>query len=380
MAGPLAGLRIIEFAGIGPGPFCAMMLADHGAEVIRIDRTGREAGAEDPARDILNRSRRSIALNLKDPRGVALARELSASADGVIEGFRPGVMERLGLGPDIMRAANPRLVYGRMTGWGQAGPYAHTAGHDINYIAISGALHAIGRKDGRPVPPLNLVGDYGGGGMMLAFGMVAALLHAQRSGAGQVVDAAMSDGAAVLMTMMYSLRATGRWEDGRERNLIDGGAHFYDAYETSDGKYISIGPVEPQFYRLLLDRMGLGDDPVFASQMDRSAWPAQKVRIAEVFASRTRDEWCAILEGTDACFAPVMSLDEAPHHAHNKERATFVDVAGTWHPAPAPRYSDTPSAPPRPLEYGAGVTDAVLAAIGIARPALDELRRDGVVG
>lgn len=379
MPGPLEGLRIIEFAGIGPGPFCAMMLADHGAEVVRIDRTGRSADDEDPATDILNRSREGISLDLKDPRGVALARELCRSADGVIEGFRPGVMERLGLGPERLCTDNARLVYGRMTGWGQDGPYAAAAGHDINYIAISGALHAIGPHDGKPVPPLNLVGDYGGGGMMLAFGMVAALLRAQRSGEGQVVDAAMSDGAAVLMTMMYSLRARGRWEDARERNIIDGGAPFYDSYETADGKHVAVGPVEIHFYRLLLDLIGLRGDPGFADQMDVEAWPLQKSRISEVFLTKTRDEWCTLLEGSDACFAPILSLDEAPLHSHNVARGTFLKVGDAWHPAPAPRYSLTKAVAPSPLRRGKAVANRLFSGLGLASAEIDQLREDGIL-
>lgn len=379
MTGPLQGLRIIEFAGIGPGPFCGMMLADHGADVIRIDRTGRRQNDGGLSGDVLLRSRRGMAINLKDDRGVALARDLCASADGVIEGFRPGVMERLGLAPEVLLKANPRLVYGRMTGWGQDGPYAAMAGHDINYIAISGALHAIGRTGERPVPPLNLVGDFGGGGMMLAFGMVSALLHAQRTGKGQVVDAAMSEGAAVLMATIYSRRAAGQWEDRRESNLIDGGAHFYDSYETADGKHVAIGPIEPQFYHLLLDLLDLADDPAFADQLDRNVWPTLKQRIAKRFRTRTRDQWCEIFEGTDACFAPVMSLDEAPDHIHNKARGAFVDVAGVRQPAPAPRYSEMPAAKPAPLEQGGEVTAAILAESGIGLTALDELRREGVI-
>ena len=379
MTGPLSGLRVIEFAGLGPGPFCAMMLADHGAEVIRIDRLGGNALVSDPKRDFLNRSRKSIEIDLKDERGLALARHLCASADALVEGFRPGVMERLGLGPEPLMSANRKLVYGRMTGWGQEGPYADLAGHDINYIALSGALHAIGPKDAKPVAPLNLVGDFGGGGMMLAFGMLAAMSHAQRTGEGQIVDCAMTDGSAVLMSMMYSLRAQNAWRDERGANVLDGAAPYYDTYETADGKYVAVGAVEPQFYRLLLQLLGLGDEVDASAQNNKRLWPALKQRIAQIFRTKARAEWCAIFEGADACFAPVLGLDEAPTHPHNQLRGTFVEIEGAVQPAPAPRYSRSPTARPSPMRFGADAVDEVLTTAGCAPNDIKALRAAGVV-
>lgn len=358
MAGPLSGLRIIELAGIGPGPFAAMMLADHGAEVIRVDRPGARIDARDP----LLRSRRLIGVDLKSPEGKALVRDLVKSADGLVEGFRPGVTERLGLGPEVLLADNPRLVYGRMTGWGQTGPYAQAAGHDINYIALAGALHAYGRAGEKPTPPINMVGDFGGGGMMLAFGMVAALLHAQKTGTGQVIDTAMTDGAAVLMSMIWGFRANGIWSDDRGTNMLDTGTHFYDTYETSDGKWISIGSIEPQFYAELRRLAGLVDDRDFDAQMDRAAWGPLKAKLTALFLSKTRDEWCALMEMTDVCFAPVLSMAEAPSHPHNMARGTFIEVDGVTQPAPAPRYSVT--ANDVPAMTRAADTDAVLAMLG----------------
>ena len=337
--GPLEGFRIVELAGIGPGPFCAMMLADQGAEVLRVDRKSA-AGRKNPY-DVLARGRRSIAVDLKNPDGVELVLSLTEKADGLIEGFRPGVMERLGLGPEICHERNQKLVYGRMTGWGQYGSMAHAAGHDLNYIALTGALHAMGRSGDAPPPPLNLVGDFGGGGMMLAYGMVCGLLEAQRSGKGQVVDAAMTDGASALMAIIYGLKASGMWTNERESNMLDGGAHFYDTYRCSDGKYISIGSIEPQFYAILREKAGLTDG-AFDAQMDKQQWPALKAKVTEVFATKTRAEWCEIMEGTDICFAPVLDLEEAPEHPHNRERETFVTVDGVLQPAPAPRFSRTP--------------------------------------
>jgi alpha-methylacyl-CoA racemase len=343
MAGPLSGLRIIELAGIGPGPFAAMMLADHGAEVIRVDRPGARIDSRDP----LLRSRRLIGVDLKSPEGKAKVRELVKSADGLIEGFRPGVTERLGLGPDVLLVDNPKLVYGRMTGWGQTGPYAQAAGHDINYIALAGALHAYGRAGEKPTPPINMVGDFGGGGMMLAFGMVSALLHAQKTGQGQVIDTAMTDGAAVLMSMIWGFRANGIWQDERGVNMLDTGAHFYDTYETADGKFISIGSIEPQFYAELRRLAGLTEDKDFDAQMVMSGWPALKDKLTLLFKAKTRDQWCDLMEMTDVCFAPVLSMAEAPAHPHNAARGTFIDVDGVMQPAPAPRYSATPNAVPR---------------------------------
>ncbi|MEI6643221.1 MAG: CaiB/BaiF CoA-transferase family protein [Novosphingobium sp.] len=343
MAGALAGFRVLEFASLGPGPFCGMMLADHGAEVIVAYRPG---GAPDP-RDPVFRSRKLVEIDIKTPEGRAQALELAKTCEAVIEGFRPGVMERAGLGPDDLLAANPRLVYGRMTGWGQYGPLAPTAGHDINYIAISGALNTFGRAGERPVAPLNIVGDYGGGGMMLAFGIVSALLHASRTGEGQVIDCAMTDGSAALMALIWGARATWGWEDKRGVNMLDTGAHFYDTYETADGLHVSFGPIEPQFYQAALGKLGLSDDPDFAAQNDKARWPRLKKKLEEVFRTRTRDEWTAIFVGTDACFAPVLSLDEAYAHPHNVARGTFSEIEGVRQPSPAPRLSRTPAEAPR---------------------------------
>jgi len=362
MPGPLSGYRIIELAGIGPGPFAAMMLADMGAEVIRVERAAavRSPAPDTPHFDVLLRGRRNIAIDLKHPDGVATLLDLAASADALIEGFRPGVMERMGLGPEEFRARNPRLVFGRMTGWGQSGPYANSAGHDINYISLAGALAHFGRDGQAPVPPLNMVGDFGGGGMFLAFGVVCALLEAQRSGNGQVVDAAMVDGAATLMSMFWAFKAIGLFDENRRgANLLDTGAHFYDVYRCADGTYVSVGSIEPQFYAELLRLTGLEGDSEFSQQMDKSVWPRLKVRLAERFATKTRDEWCSLMEGTDVCFAPVLTMSEAAQHPHNVERATFVESAGTTQPAPAPRYSRTPGqiglAPAHPGQHTAEI-------------------------
>ena len=353
--GPLAGIRIIEMAGIGPAPFAAMLFADMGAEVIRIDR---KAPPGDSAFDtlksygFLNRGRRSLALDLKKPAAVAALLKLVDSADALIEGFRPGVMERLGLGPDVCLARKQSLVYGRITGWGQTGPLAQTAGHDINYIALTGALHAIGKKE-QPMPPLNVVGDFGGGAMFLAFGVLAALLEARSSGKGQVVDAAMTDGAALLTAMQYSFKAAGHWSNQRESNLLDGGAPFYGTYRCADGKWLAVGPIEPQFHDVLLEKLGL-PAVEFADRWNEAAWPRLRARLEETFATRTRDDWCALLERTDACVAPVLDLDEAPRHPHNVARATFVEHAGITQPAPAPRFSRTPPRIRRPASAAAG--------------------------
>ena len=371
--GPLDGIRLIEFAGIGPGPLCGTFLGDLGADVVRIDRPG---GTNAPGAG--SRSRRSIALNLKDPRGIELALDLVAGADGLFEPYRPGVMERLGLGPDVCLARNPRLVYGRMTGWGQDGPLAHAAGHDINYIALTGALHAIGEHGGGPIPPLNLVGDFGGGTMLLAFGMVCGLLEAARSGQGQVVDTAMVDGASMLMAMLYGMKDQGMWTNTRGDNMLDGGAHFYGCYECSDGRHVSIGSIEPQFYALLRETLGL-DDAAFDAQHDKTGWPDLKRRLADVFRTKTRDEWVAIMEGTDICFAPVLDLDEAPRHPHNTARDTFVDVDGVVQPAPAPRFSRTPAGVPRGAPAVGGDTDDVLAQAGRTKDEINALRQAGVV-
>ncbi|MBM3717975.1 MAG: CoA transferase [Actinobacteria bacterium] len=344
MAGPLSGYRIIEIAGIGPGPFAAMLLADMGAEVIRVDRAQAVRGPapDKPAGDLMLRGRRNIAVDLKNPDGVETLLRLVEKADAIIEGFRPGVMERLGVGPDACLARNPRIVFGRMTGWGQEGMYAQAAGHDINYIALAGALAHFARRGEAPVPPLNMVGDFGGGGMFLAYGVVCALLEAHKSGKGQVVDTAMVDGAAVLMTMFWSFKSMGIFnENAPGTNLLDTGAHFYDVFECSDGRYISLGSIEPQFYAELMRLTGLGSDPEFAKQMDQSMWPVLKERLRGIFRTKSRDEWCAIMEATDVCFAPVLTLSEAAAHPHNEERRTFVDVNGHVQPAPAPRFSRT---------------------------------------
>lgn len=346
MAGALDGVTVIELAGIGPAPFAGMMLADHGARVIRIERPGTAAFGDFGGRDIVNRNREIVTLDLKQPEAVAEALRLAAQADALIEGNRPGVLERLGLGPDVLLARNPRIVVGRMTGWGQTGPKAQRAGHDLNYVALSGALHTYGPKD-RPMAPTNTVGDYGGGGMMLAFGVLAGVLSARATGKGQEIDCAMVDGAAILSAMTYTLFAGGLWKDERESNVLDGGAHYYNVYETADGKFVSIGPIEPQFYALLLEKLGLAQDPEFTARGGSAAWPGLKARLAAVFKTRTRDEWCALLEDTDICFAPVLSLAEAPRHPHNVARDTFVEVDGIVQPAPAPRFIGTPAPPVR---------------------------------
>ena len=379
--GPLAGIKVVEIAGIGPGPFCAMMLADMGAEVLRVDRTAEaDIGfAGDPRKSLLNRGRRSVAVDLKNAAGIGAVKRLVAGADALIEGFRPGVMERLGLGPDECLAANPRLVYGRMTGWGQDGPIAHAAGHDINYIALSGVLHAIGRHGGPPVPPLNLVGDFGGGGMYLAFGVVCALLEAGRSGRGQVVDSSMVDGSASLSTAIFGLRAMGIWSEERGDNILDSGAPWYDVYETKDNKYVAIGSLERRFYGELMRLTGLAaDNP--PKQWDRPQWPELRARLATVFKAKTRDEWCAIMEGSDVCFAPVLSYTEALQHPHNRARGTFVEVDGIPQPAPAPRFSRTPPAIQRPPARPGEHTDEALADWGFSAADIAQLRQAGALG
>jgi alpha-methylacyl-CoA racemase len=373
--GPLSGLKIVEFAGLGPGPFCGMLLSDLGADVVRIDRKDATVGGH--VTNVTSRGRRSVALDLKNPEAVALCLSLLESADGLIEGFRPGVMERLGLGPDVALKRNPKLVYGRMTGWGQTGPYAHAAGHDMNYIAITGALHAIGTED-KPVPPLNLIGDFGGGALYLAFGLLAGVLHARATGQGQVIDCAMSDGSASLMAYFYGFRAEGVWLDERRKNRLDGGAHFYDTYQCKDGGWVSIGSIEPQFYALLLEKTGI-TDPLFKDQMNRANWPLLREKLAEVIATKTRNEWCAIMEGTDVCFAPILSLDEAPRHPHNVARETFVTVDGVVQPAPAPRFSATPGAV-QWAPHGIGVdNETALADWGVGEAEIARLKAAGVV-
>ncbi|MGI8937223.1 MAG: CaiB/BaiF CoA transferase family protein [Iamia sp.] len=379
--GPLSGTRIIEIAGIGPGPFCAMALADLGAEVIRIDRPGPGFGPGDPdtpPADLLNRGRRSVAINLKDPAGIEAVLDLIASADAVIEGFRPGVMERLGLGPDVCLERNPKLVYGRMTGWGQDGPYASMAGHDINYIALSGTLAHLGRAGERPTPPINLAGDFGGGGMLLALGICAALVESGRSGQGQVVDAAMTDGSALLMTMIHSFQAMGIWSDNRGTNMLDTGAHYYDTYECADGGYVSIGSIEPQFYAELLRLTGLEGEEL-PHQQDKTQWPDLKVRLEKVFKEKTRDEWCEVMEGSDVCFAPVLTMTEAAAHPHNVARGTFTEVAGITQPAPAPRFSRTPGEIRRPPPHAGQHSDELLAEIGYDEAKVAALRESGAI-
>lgn len=383
MSGPLNGIRIIELAGLGPGPFCAMMLADMGAEVIRVERASNASAAP---RDPLARNRRSIALNLKSPAAIETLLKLASTADALIEGFRPGVVERLGIGPQVCLARNPRLVYGRITGWGQDGPLAPAAGHDINYIALSGALHLIGQPGGKPVPPLNLVGDFGGGGMLLAAGVLAALLEARTSGRGQVVDAAMVDGAVALLGMFFGMRAETFFRDATGENVLAGGAPFYDAYQTSDGKYISIGSLEPQFYALLLEKVGL-DAEAFGglgmiSMNDpkaRERWPALRDALSNAFRSRTREEWCELLEGTDVCFAPVLSLEEAARHPHNEARGTFIDIEGVVQNAPAPRFSRTSSPRPAPPRKPGEDTEAVLQDAGFSPEDIQRLRTEGAL-
>lgn len=373
--GPLKGVKVIELAGIGPGPFCGMMLSDMGAEVLRIDRAQNVRGkaSKNRAADVVGRGRRSVGVDLKNPAGVETILRLIESADVLIEGFRPGVMERLGLGPDVCLARNPRLVYGRMTGWGQQGPLAHASGHDINYISLGGALHAIGRAGERPLPPLNLVGDYGGGGMLLAFGVLAALVERSQSGKGQVVDAAMVDGAAVLMALFHGMRAAGFWRDERGTNLLDTGAHFYDVYETADGKYVALGSIEPQFYAELLRLTGLEDESLPA-QTDRTRWPEMKERLAKVIKAKTRDEWTEIMEGSEVCFAPVLSMAEAPEHRHNKARGTFIELEGVVQPAPAPRFSRTQPEVAGPPPYLGQHTDEVLTNWGFSADEIAQLR------
>ncbi len=371
--GPLQGFRVIELAGIGPGPFCGMMLSDMGAEVIRVDRVGGRGGR----RDVLTRNRRSIAVDLKQPAGVEVVLKLAETADALFEGFRPGVTERLGLGPEDCMARNRRLVYGRMTGWGQDGPIAHAAGHDINYIGLAGALHAIGEPGGKPVPPLNLIGDFGGGGMLLAYGLVCGMLEASRSGEGQVIDAAMVDGAAALMAMFFSMAGNG-FKDQRGSNMLDGGAHFYNTYETKDGEYVCVGAIEPQFYAELVEKSGV-DAKRFGAQMDAMQWAPFKDELAEVFKQKTRDEWCAIMEGSDVCFAPVLSILEAPQHPHNKHRATFVDVDGVTQPAPAPRFSRTQAEISHAARPPGADTRDVLADIGFDESKIGALEAQGVV-
>jgi alpha-methylacyl-CoA racemase len=375
--GPLQGFRIVEIAGIGPAPMCAMLLADLGATVLRVERMQASGlGIDKPPRfEIMNRSRRAVAIDLKKKDGVETVLRLVEGADAFIEGFRPGVTERLGIGPEACLARNKRLVYGRMTGWGQTGPLAQAAGHDLNYIALTGVLHAIGRAGQKPTPPLNLVGDFGGGALYLALGIACGLLEAQRSGKGQVVDAAMTDGAASLMTMFFGMRAAGQFTTERGTNILDSGAFFYEIYECADGKHVAIAPIEDKFLAELFRLIEI-DPAGFPAKLDAAGWPAAKEKLDAVFKTKTRDEWCRLLEGSDACFAPVLSLDEAPDHPHNKARGTFVTVDGIVQPAPAPRFSRTPSATPTPPEVP---VSAALQGWGFSEDEIATLREVGAV-
>lgn len=380
MTGPLKGMRIVEMAGIGPGPFCAMMLADMGAEVIRIHQKNSSPLLPilNTKYDVLARGRRSMAIDLKMPGAAEGVRQLIDRADALIEGYRPGVMERLGLGPEACLERNPKLVFGRMTGWGQTGKLASAAGHDINYISLSGVLNAIGREGSAPVVPLNLVGDFGGGGLLLAFGIVCAMLEARDSGKGQVVDAAMTDGSALLASSMFGFKAAGIWSNQRGDNLLDGAAHFYDTYECADGKYVSVGAIEPQFYKLLLQKLGI-DDPAFSAQMDPTAWPALKQRLATVFKTRPRAEWASVFDGTDACCTPILDWDEAVQHEHNRDRNTYVEIEGVTQPAPAPRFSRTIPKVSRPPSRANEHTEAILSEWGVDQALVATLREQGAI-
>jgi alpha-methylacyl-CoA racemase len=375
--GPLAGLKVVEIASLAPAPFGCMILADLGADVLRVDRAGGAAGLSTPP-GVLDRGRRTIALDLKDPDGISVLTRLVAEADIFVEGFRPGVTERMGLGPDVLLAVNPRLIYARMTGWGQQGPFAQRAGHDINYIAVAGVLEQIGRPGAPPTPPLNLLGDFGGGGLLMAMGVLAALHERTVSGRGQVVDAAMVDGASLLMSMMYGLRAQQLWNSERATNMFDGSAAFYECYETSDGKFMAVGAVEPQFFAELLSRLGLADEEL-PFHLDPSGWPALKARLAEVFATKTRDQWSEIFFDSDACVAPVLSPWEAHQHPANAERGSFVEVDGLIQPAPAPRFSRTPAAHPVPIDSGGRDVAAALVSWGIDADEAGKLVANGVV-
>ncbi len=377
--GPLSGKRIVEIAGIGPGPFCAMLLADLGAEIVRVDRASAvpDIMPDSPNLDLLNRGRRSVGVNLKTPEGIETVLKLVQESDALIEGFRPGVAERLGIGPEECLARNPKLIYGRMTGWGQEGTYSSMAGHDINYIALSGVLGMIGREGGKPIPPVNLVGDFGGGGMLLALGICAALVETAKSEKGQIIDAAMTDGSALLSTMMHSFKAMGMWGD-RGTNLLDTGAPFYDVFECADGEFISLGSIEPQFYSELL-RITEIDQSENPKQMDRAGWAEMKSKIGDAIKGKTRSEWEELMEGTDVCFAPVLSMDEAYEHPHNKQRNTFIEIAGVMQPAPAPRFSRTPASVSSPPPHAGQHTEEVLAGLGLTKDEILMLREQNII-
>ena len=378
--GPLQGLRIVEMAGIGPGPVCGMLLADLGAEVVVVDRKGSglplTAGSRN---DLTRRGKHSIGIDLKAQGAAEVVLRLVERADGLVEGFRPGVMERLGLGPDVCLARNPRLVYGRLTGWGQHGPLAAAAGHDLNYVALTGILHHTGQRDSAPTLPATIVGDVGGGAMFMALGLVSGILSARATGRGQVVDAAITDGCAVMATLLHSVRLEGRWSDRRQSNFLDGAAHWYDSYQCSDGKWVTVGALEPQFYQLLLEKLGLSGQGLEAAQFDVRRWPELKVKFAALFRTRTRAEWCELLEGTDVCFAPVLDLGEAMEHPHNHARQTYVDVDGVRQPAPAPRFSATPAEIGGPPAAVGADTQRVLESLGFSGVDAAELARAGVV-
>ena len=378
--GPLAGTKVVELTGLGPAPFCAMMLGDMGADVVRIDRIGGHPSTVDARKNILDRSRRSVGINLKSAAGVDTALRLIEHADALVEGFRPGVMERLGLGPDVCLEKNPSLVYGRVTGWGQFGPLAQSAGHDINYLGLTGALSAIGSLVSGPVPPLNIVADFGAGGMLLTNGILAGLLQAKTTGIGQIVDAAMTDGVPLLMGTAHTLRANGRWEEGTYNNLVDGGAYFYTTYECADGQWIAVGAIETQFHRLLLDKLGLTEAPEFQDPSDSANWPAAKARLAKVFQSRDRSHWEELLGNTDACFAPVLTMADAPEHPHNIARETFIEVGGVVQAAPAPRFSKTPSAKPTASPLPGEHNQEALLDWGFSQEEVSQLLSDSIVG
>jgi alpha-methylacyl-CoA racemase len=376
--GPLTGVRIVEFAGLGPGPFAGMMLADMGAEILRIERRGGGLKSADPTRDIPARGRKSITLNLKQPGATDVALRLIEQADALIEGYRPGVMERLGLGPDVCMERNPALVYGRITGWGQDGELAQAAGHDLNYIALSGALWAMGEAGRKPMPPLNLVGDFGGGGMFLAFGIVCGLMRAKTTGQGDIVDAAISDGTAALMAPVYGYQAMGGWKNERQSNRLDGGAPYYGTYDCKCGGWITLGAIEPQFYSLFMETLGLSEDH-FGDRHDQSKWPDMRDQVADVFRQKTRDEWCTLMEGTDICFAPVLSMAEAPDHPHNRSRETFVAANGVVQPAPAPRFTNAPAELPSPPPAKGQHNDTALLDWGFSKSEISQMLTSGML-